>query len=462
MRPRAPAGATAALLVALVLSGCLLPASLQVGSGGRADQPSARAGPEPIAPLFLDGHGDAAMEPHVAVRDTGGRQGPVVVVANANKIPGAVPGNALPMSIEVHRSLDGGSTWTSAPLPPSIFDAHDPLRRFSSTGDAVLAYAPGGELFLAGVATTGTSHPDAPQLETLTDFSVFVTRSLDDGATWSAPILWREGIGPSAGVVHDKPWLVAAPDGALHFTWTEFTGLVLTGLHYTRSLDGGATWEPDRDLALPDLTTLSQVTGTTIAAPGGGRVYVSFLDLRGDGSGGRQLVVASSDGGATFDAPAEVGSAAFPRFGQVVADARDPLVAHVVVPSGDATPLLQVASTSDGGATWGQPRFIDPSRGGAQQHPSGLVARGGRLVVGYYDAGWPEGERFTWSLVDADGGVASIPMGPPTAPGIYRREYLGVAGLDGWAWGTWVAGDETAGTQVGVARLRLDGPGRGA
>jgi hypothetical protein len=435
-----PMRAVAALALASLVSGCLwvTPSSLPMEPGSGAS-PAARPSSDVT---LLDGFGDYAMEPHVAVRDAKG--GPVVVVANANHIPGAVPGNTNPMAIEVHRSADGGATWESAPLPPSLFDAFDPLHRFTSTGDAVLAFTPDGTLFLAGVATTGTSHPDYPEAESLQDFSVFVAKSSDDGATWDGAVLWQEGTGPVAGFVHDKPWLVAGPDGTLHFTWTEFTGLVLTKIHYKRSADLGASWESPRDLALPDLTTLSQVTGSTIAAPGGGRVYVCFTDIRGDGSGARQLVVSSDDGGDTFGPAHEVGTAAFPRFG--------PRRAFVLVPSATDPPLMQVSATEDGGATWSGPAPLDASRGGAQQHPSAWV-RDGRLVVGYYDAGWADGEHFTVTAADQHGGIASTPQGDPTAPGIYRREYLGLAGAGKQAWGAWVAGDEAAGTQVGVARL---------
>lgn len=440
----------AAVILVLLLAGCLgvVPVGLD-GQGATPDRPRPdAAGP----PVLLDGFGDAAMEPHVALRDANGKA--AIVVANANRIPGAVPGNALPMSIEVHRSLDGGRTWASAPLPPAIFDAFDPLHRFSSTGDPVVAYAPDGALFLAGVATTGTSHPDVPEAEMLTDFSVFVTRSTDDGATWDPPALWQEGLGPSFGLTNDKPWLVAGADGVLHFTWTAFTGLAVTEIRYTRSVDGGLTWEAPRVIATPDLTTLSQVQGTTLAAPGGGRVYVSFTDIRNDGSGHRQLALASADGGDTFGAAQEVGSATFPRYGQVFADARDPLRAFVVVPAAGDVPLLQLSTTLDGGATWGAPALVDAARGAAQQHAAGHVLPDGTVLLGYYDAGWPDGEHFTWTCIDANGSVTSTPVGLATAPGANRREYLGVAGLGNAAWGTWVAGDEQAGTQIGVDRFR--------
>lgn len=432
-----------ALLLALLVSGCMAEGR-PLASGPK--------GPTASPATLLDGFGNSAMEPHVAVREA--RHGPVVVVANMNKIPSDVLGNTLPIGIEVHRSLDGGATWTSAPLPRSVFAPFDPLNRMPNSGDAVLAYAPDGTLYLGGVATSGTSDPGVPEAESLQDFSVWLSRSTDDGATWSPAIFWQRGAGPVVGLVEDKEWVTVGPDGTIHFAWTEFIGLFGTRIRYTQSTDAGATWAPPRDLALPDLTTLSQISGATIAAPGGGRVYVSYSDIRGDGTGARQLVIASADNGASFGAPAEVGSMAFPRFGHVFADAGDPRQAFVAVPDGGAVPSLQVARTTDGGETW---QRIDPVApgGGAQQHAAGWVARDGRVVLGYYDAGWAEGERFTFGVFTPGSPASATPAGPDVDPGIYRREYLGLAGLGKSAWGAWVAGDEASGTQVAVAQLRL-------
>lgn len=437
MRP-----ALALLLAALLLSGCLA-----------AARPAPAAARPAAAPVALDGFGDDAMEPHVALRAAPG--GPVVVVANMNKIPSPVPGNTLPIGIEVHRSLNGGRTWASAPLPRSVFAPFDPLGQMPNSGDAVLAYAPDGTLFLGGVATAGTSDPGHPELESLRDFSVWVSRSSDDGATWSPALFWQRGHGPVVALVEDKEWIAVGPDGTLHFAWTEFTGLVGTRIRYAQSGDGGHTWTAPRDLVLPNLQTFSQVTGAVIAAPGGGRVYVAYLDIRGDGQPSHQAVIASRDNGATFGPAVQLGTAAFPRFGTVFADRADPLHAFAAAPSGDATPLMQLAETRDGGATWSTPAPVAAARGGAQQHPAGWVARDGRVVLGFYDAGWPGGERFTFTVLQDGAAVEETAVGNPTNPGVYRREYLGLAGSGNEVWAAWVAGDEATGTWVEAARHRL-------
>jgi hypothetical protein len=98
---------------------------------------------------------------------------------------------------------------------------------------------------------------------------------------------------------------------------------------------------------------------------------------------------------------------------------------------------------------------VSPGRGGAQQHPAGWVARDGSVVLGHYDAGWPGGERFTFTVLRGGAVAQETPVGEPTNPGVNRREYLGLAGLGRETWGVWVAGDEATGTWIEAARLRL-------
>lgn len=417
------------VLVAL-LSGCVAPDTLAGWGIPSVSDPGAPTVPGPPAPgegpLRLGPADGRAMEPHVAVR------GSLVVVADHAQVPDDTPGRKVAFAIHVHRSADHGATWTSAPLPRSVFAAFDPLGRMGNSGDSVLAFAPDGALYLAGVAVDGFSL--SPEVGTLHDLTVFLTRSRDGGATWEPALFHQRGYAPY-GLMQDKPWLTVGPDGTLHYAWTEFTGLFSSTIRYARSTDDGATWSAPLDIAATKLPRITQPTGATLAAPGGGRVYLSAND------NGRQLAWRSDDNGASFHGPTDVGPGAFPRFGQVVARAGDPLRAYALAVD-TASPRVYVRATSDGGLTWGPRLDLAPSRTGVQQHPAGWVGADGRLHVAYYDAGWPGGERVVVATVEDGAVVREQPApGDPIAPGPYRREYFGLAGEGDRMWSAWVAGD---------------------
>ena len=432
------------LTLALAAAGCIEAAALRGLDG--ADAIVVSTGPTRL------GLGEHAMEPHVAVRNASGAT--AIVVANMADVREATGRNPT-TRIEVHRSTDGGATWTSALLPTSIFAARDPLGQFTFTGDAVLAYGPEGELYLAGVAAGGVTetYPALGVFGTIRDLSVFVTRSDDDGATWSPVLYWTRGLGPAPlGTMQDKNWVTVGPDGVVHLGWTEFTSFPHTTIRYVRSADGGATWTTPRTLVETRVQDYHVYSGLTLAAPGGGRVYASYslITRGGTGAPGQQLALASADNGATWSPPVVLGASWFPRFGQVFADPADPLHAFMAVPDGDVRAYL--VETTDGGATWSAPLRLSP-RAGPEPLAAGWVDGQGRAVVAYYDEAWPGGERVVVATVDGGAVVAEQVLGSAAIdPGIRRREYFGVAGADGEAWAAWIGGDDDTGTWVEAQR----------
>ncbi|GEM_PF-4730449 len=431
------------LLVILLASGCVAPAVHPEERPAGFATLAGVAGPVSLGPQA--GH---AMEPSLAMR------GDAIVIAAHTEMPGTEPGQARVFAIVVHRSTDGGATWSSAPLPRDVTSPFDPLGRMRYSGDSVLAFAPSGALYLAGVALDGVG--DAAVLGQNTDFTVFVTRSDDQGATWSPAVFHVRGAGPALALAQDKPWLSVDPEGSLRLVWTEFVQS-LTLIQYARSDDGGATWSAPRTLALNSAQEMNQVTGATLATPGGGRVYLSYTDIRNEPwpptapVASRQLAFWSADGGATFQGPLVVGPSVFPRFGRVVADPRDPLHAAVLASDDAAQPRVYLRETRDGGASWGPRLDLAPQRAGAQQLPTGWFGPDGRLHVAYYDAGWPGGERVVLDTLEGGALVAEQPApGPSIAPGPYRREYFGLDGEGSRVWAAWVAGDGGTGDSVAV------------
>jgi hypothetical protein len=436
------------LLTSLLLGGCIAPLG-DLAFSGASSRPSApTASSAPSWPAQVGPADGRAMEPHVAAR------GNVLVAANhAEYFSDAGPATSL----FVHRSEDGGRTWSSALLPAGVFAPFDPLGTMKDGGDAVLAYAQDGTLYMAGVALDAVVVPSVAFV--IHDLTVFVTRSHDDGRTWEPALFHVRGHGPML-LMQDKPWLEVGADGALHLAWTEFVTPMLTTVKYVRSGDGGETWSAPLDLATGDLLAGTQVSGATLAAPGGGRVYVAALEIRSSvldpAVASRQVAWWSDDDGATFHGPVGLGPASFPRFGRVAAHGDDPMRAWALVSDVSPQPRMYAVETRDGGLTWSAPVFLAPQRNGTQQHPAVWMEDPGTLHVAYYDAGWPGGERVVLARLEEGAVVEERPApGDPVRPGPYRREYFGLAhDGDGRLWAAWVGGD--GGSEDGLAALMGD------
>ncbi len=417
------------VLILLAASGCVGPLAQVVHDGMPGD---GRAAADPAGgggPLVLQGAGDHAMEPHVAV------WGDNIIVANMNEVPNAGPETPFTVDLDLHRSHDGGATWHSGAVPVSILVQEDPTGTYNTLGDPVLAYAPDGTLYLAGVAARFV-FPTTPMgwgLGGLADLSVFVTRSGDHGQTWGPAVAWHQGVGPvPGGVMQDKPWITVDPEGTLHLAWTRFLSTAMT-LEYSRLEPAGAWTEP---VSLATAIPGDAVKGATLAAPGGGLLYLSYSEF--SGSGGRQAVRVSEDGGASWGPAIGVAPARSTWFGAIAADPADPLRAVVVVPDQDLQ--VRFAATRDGGAGWSLAEPVAPSAGD-QLLPAVWFGPDGLARVGYQDLGWPGGERFVLATLH-DAGTTVEPAGSVVDPGPYRREYLGLDGEQA-AWAAWIGGTTT-------------------
>src|SRR5437899_8251992 len=211
-----------------------------------------------------------------------------------------------------YRSEDGGQSFTSSLVPgyqgdQSPYAARANVRTADS-GDPVLAWDSHGRLFAgsessgdrAGTAKTfgdvwvaTYQNPQGPAGPSVSDGKQFV-RSLDVAQGSAAPNL--------LGKFHDKTAIEAdrtggTCDGNVYFAWSRFTGVGISNIYISRSVDHGATW------STPMLLTnaVSNVQDPSIAVTGNGHVYVTFdmgalKHAQPNGIG----VAKSTDCGATF------------------------------------------------------------------------------------------------------------------------------------------------------------------
>lgn len=125
-----------------------------------------------------------------------------------------------------------------------------------------------------------------------------VARSADGGAIFSEPLI----VAPSPGY-SDAPKLAVNPRGVLHLVYAESSGgpFELSYIRYTRSADGGRSFEPAREVSGPGAGF------PALSTDGKGNLYVLWELFRDPREYPRGLGIAvSRDAGRSFTPPAVV------------------------------------------------------------------------------------------------------------------------------------------------------------
>lgn len=160
----------------------------------------------------------------------------VVDPANSSHIVATWMGHIL-QGIFVGVSFDGGATWQETALPGittctggQYGGAVDPYLR---------SIAPNGDIYLASVGFSGSSA------------ALLVNRSINGGLAWTMPITIDQVSG--AGKFVDKPSTTADPDNALiaYVAYEKTANSGSGSTFFSRTTDGGLTWEPPRQIADP-------------------------------------------------------------------------------------------------------------------------------------------------------------------------------------------------------------------
>src|SRR6266536_2762824 len=200
--------------------------------------------------------------------------------------------------IFVRRSVDGGKTWEADHIPV----AEQPAAAGTPFEDKPYIVADNSKSRYAGNLYIGWTR------WRLTDSQMVLSRSTDDGKTWSQPIeidahpgLPRDDNGAAEGFAG-----VVAPDGKLYAIWSQDNAIMLT-----TSRDGGKTFSRARPVihtapTMFAIQTLERANGFPQIAidPKSKRLYVTWSDYR---NGDLDVFLASSDdGGKHWTAPVRV------------------------------------------------------------------------------------------------------------------------------------------------------------
>jgi len=308
----------------------------------------------------------------------------------------------------VYTSSDGGASWTDRGLLPGYSDL-SPGGTLESDGDPVIVFGPkpdgsGGFSFasgarayyatLASFVTGAAKGNQAPEL-------IAVSRSDDDGISWTDPVLAATGNGFKFNDKEDI-WADKNPAspffGRVYVSWTQFRGSVFTffgePVMVTFSADGGATWaKPNQISAAHNNSTVGGRQGTAIRTGPDGTVYMLWED--GDVHGSKMVVATSHDGGVKWTHATTIASVrdiADPipganfRTDSFLSPAVDQTSGAIYAAWADASGgagHIVVTKSSDGGSTWSTTQTVSAASNGYAFFQGLDVAPNGRVDLAY-------------------------------------------------------------------------------
>jgi hypothetical protein len=346
-------------------------------------------------------------------------------------------------------SFDGGHTWAHAQPVVSICAGGTLANggHYERASDPWLTFAADGTAYLLSLSFTGGT------LAAGSASAMLVTRSIDGGVTWSLPTTL---IADGSSFFNDKGSITADP-GDAHYVYAVWDRLDAGSgggpTYFARTADGGASWSAARSIYDPGAG--NQTLGNILVGLPGGALLVAFteLDTNGAVTTGTLKVIRSIDHGDSWSAPVTVSiehpaGTRDPQSGAAVRDGGD--LPSIAVDKGgvvylawqDATVAggqhdgIALASSLDGGLSWGPPRRVNGSATAAAFIPSVRVRDDGVIGVGYYDfraatggAGQPPTDYWLATSTDGVTWTDTLVKGPfslqgaPQAEGLFLGDY---------------------------------------
>ncbi len=193
-------------------------------------------------------------------------------------------------------TFDGGRKWQEV-VPPGLSQVAGGA--FQRASDDWLSFAPNGDLYLSALSFNTSAIPPALFGES----TVMASKSTDGGLTWSNPVIVTD----TTTAFNDKEVITADPSNPniAYLVWSPSiqVGVQGSAALFSRTTDGGQTWEPARVLYDAGPGTVNRPV-QIVVEPDGTLVYFS-TERRP--SGIELTILRSTDQGETWQGPIQIG-----------------------------------------------------------------------------------------------------------------------------------------------------------
>ena len=349
----------------------------------------------------------------------------------------------------VYVSKDGGATWKQFSAPAgggntASFNGGNihtlpgfgtlasqlGIPGLASDGDPTIVFSRGGTAYYASLAgVRGTTAGDL----------ITVSRSSDEGATWSDPVLATDKDNPADFNDKDAIWVDKSPtsrfSGNVYVSWTLFIGKPgrAAPIMFSRSNDGGKTFSPADKLSPSyNNNSIGGRQGSTIRTDASGNIFVvweSGVTINGTKTSA-QVFAESTDGGVSFSKPAVISP---------IVDLPSPLPGASF--RNDSFPTVDIDQVS--GAIYvawadyrngrGQVMLSKSTDGGANWSPASVVLDvTGRSTFFPGVAVSPDGTKVTVATQALD----AVPAGTKPGAGVVRYDSYITESVRGAAFGS--------------------------
>jgi len=350
------------------------PAVVQRAASGASPYP-ANCGDNPASASI-----GAEVEPHVAINPLNPAN--VIGVWQQDRY---TSGAARGLMTGV--SFDGGETWTPRSIPWSTCSGGEFLR----ATDPWVTFSPNGVAHQVALGVSGESFTASGVS------AILASRSTDGGITWSAPATLHRDEG--ATFFNDKETITADPTDSrfVYAVWDRLRANVDGPTLFTRTTDGGFTWEPVRGIYTPPGS--GQTIGNVIRVLPDGTLVNLFTQIVG---GANTLqVIRSTDRGLTWSNPVQISSLASlgTRDPNTGTEIRDGSILPQMAAGADGSlavvwqdarftavrDAVAFTRSTDGGFTWSTPVRVSPDPTVPAFTPQVHIRADGMIGVTYYD-----------------------------------------------------------------------------